>query len=109
VKLLELRDRNTFIPVMAIRLSPRDPKELWLLARAGYGGTQLAQEQYVFLINLVDGPYDPFNHGSARTLRDAHVHLQEHFDAVPAGSVLDVEFLHGETPAAKSSEQLLEP
>jgi hypothetical protein len=59
----------------------------------------------VLLINLVkDAPYDPFGHGPARTLGVVHRHLLEHFEDVPNGGVVDVEFLLGEAAAPKQSE-----
>lgn len=41
IKLLEIRDRGTFMPTMAIRLRSRDEAELFLLRRAGYGEEQI--------------------------------------------------------------------
>lgn len=34
VKTLEIRDRTTFIPALAIRLGPRDERDRWLCERA---------------------------------------------------------------------------
>ena len=36
IKLLEIRDRNTFIPALAVRLRASNADELYLLRRAGY-------------------------------------------------------------------------
>ena len=36
VKLLEIRDRATFIPAIAIQLGSRSEEERWLLSRSGH-------------------------------------------------------------------------
>lgn len=41
VKLLEIRDRNTFIATMAVRLFGRTAREVFLLRRAGYSREQV--------------------------------------------------------------------
>ena len=57
VKLIEIRDRATFIPAMTILLRNRDEAEFWLLRRAGYsaeaiGGRAGDVEPYVLLVKL---------------------------------------------------------
>lgn len=104
-KTIEIRDRGTFIPALAIRLDPSDDRDRWLLARAGFGREAEDQGRYVLLINLVkDAPYDPFGHGPARTLGVVHQHLIEHFEEVGNGAVVDVEYLLGERAEPKTSE-----
>lgn len=104
-KTVEIRDRGTFVPALAVRLDPSDERDRWLLGRAGFGATPDAQREYVLLINLeTDAPYDAYRHGPARTLGVAHQHLIEHFDAVENGAVVDVEFLLGERAEPKHSE-----
>lgn len=105
-KTIEIRDRGTFVPALLVRLDPADERDRYLLGRSGFGTTAGAQREYVLLINLVkDAPYDPYGHGSARTLGVAHQHVLEHFDAIPNGAVVDVEHLLGERTEPKRSEQ----
>ena len=105
VKSIEIRDRGTFVPALAIRLDPSDERDRFLLARAGFGTTPEAQRAYVLLINLVkDAPYDAHAHGQARTLTVAHLHLIDNFDRVDNGAVIDVEYLLCERDAPKVSE-----
>jgi hypothetical protein len=99
-KLIEVRDRATTMPVLAILLQPADMRERWLLERAGYG-----PDKYVLFIPLAEAAYDPFSLGSSRTTLNAHLHLRDHWESIPNGAVLDVEFILGETPAPKASEQ----
>lgn len=107
VKLLEIRDRGTAIPALAIRLDTVDDRERWILGRAGF---YQHPEAYVLLLLLNDAPYDPYGHATrARTIPIAHQHLIDHFDEVAPGAVVDVEFLLGESVAPKISEQLTVP
>jgi len=51
-KLLEIRDRATFIPVLAIQCLPGNEEERYLLSRAGYGVTCAEQERYILLAQI---------------------------------------------------------
>ncbi len=114
VKLIEIRDRATFIPAMAVRLYVNDPygedsQEYWLLKRAGYDNTQLyvtSDEFYVVLWRLGGGPaeYDAYAWGN-RTMATAHAFIIEHWRTIQSGQVIDVEFILGETKMAKTSER----
>ena len=111
VKLIEIRDRATFIPAMAIHLRNRTPREFYLLRRAGYSAEQIGcregdYEPYVVLVKL-DGcqaEYDPYAWGT-RTMTGAHAHLLANWDSVSSGDVVDVEFLTGERPTPRESEE----
>jgi hypothetical protein len=108
IKLIELRDRGTFIPMLAIKPVPRSEEERYLLARAGYGRSPDDQGEYVLLARLEGGPlrYDPYDwEPPVRTFREAHLWLQDHWDEIASGAVLDVEFIRGETTAPKISER----
>lgn len=104
-KLFELRDKGTFVPVIATRLEPTGEAERYLLARTGYGSNKDAQRQYVMLWKLEGGPatYDVYDWRS-RTLQVAHDHILKHFDELKAGQVIDVEYLLGESEQPKESE-----
>lgn len=114
IKLFELRDSATFIPVFAFRTSafghelgcdPTD-QERWLLRRSGFG----PDSDCIVLGRLecsgVDRncSYDPYSWQGARTFPVAHKYIAEHFDELPSGAVIDVQFILGETGAAKVSE-----
>lgn len=106
-KILEVRDRMTCIPVIAIRLGSADPQETKLAWRAGYGSTAPTQATYVLLAPLTGGrlQHDPYGYdGVTRTLPVAHRHLVSHWDEVPAGSVVDVRYVLGETDAPADSD-----
>lgn len=97
-KAIEIRDRHTLVPALAIQVSGADG---YLLRRAGF------QSPMIYLIKLAtqECRYDPWAWGD-RTLKTAHLHIDEFFDDLADGDVVDVEFILGETPAPKTSEQL---
>ena len=101
IKLIEIRDRATFIAAMAIRVSGEDG---WLMRRAGF------QSPMVYLVALATerACYDPYNWGN-RTMANAHHHISEHWDELKSGDVVDVEFIRGETTEKKVSEQISHP
>lgn len=106
-KTFEIRDRATFMPALAVKLSPDCPSDLYLLRRAGFGTEAMALGDYILLYFLAVGgaEYDPhaWPQGS-RTRRDAHLYIREHFETLASGSVIDVEFINGERTEPKTSE-----
>lgn len=112
LKLFEVRDRGTCIPVAALKLGARNDKELWLIDRAGYGQSLIQQQEYILLFRLdcVGNfiTYDPFAWKGSRTLHQAHLFLQEHFDELQSGEVIDVEYILRETTTPKTSDRIVE-
>lgn len=109
VKLLELRDSMTFIPVMAISLSARSEADVFLLRRAGFSlETALGSDGHrvVQLVSFNNNRScsDPYEWGG-RTYPVAHQYIVDHWDELTSGSVVDVEFILGETTAPKGSER----
>ena len=108
-KTFEIRDAATFIPVLAVKLEPGNEFDRYLLARAGFGVKAETQAEYVLLCALVgrsECNYDPHKwSGTARTYPVAHEYILEHFDHLPTGSVVDVEFILGLADAPKESER----
>jgi hypothetical protein len=84
VKLIEIPDRATFVPAMAMRVTGTGD---WLLRRAGYS----LDGAPIILMRLTDcdGHYDPY-HWASRTMQAAHVWLLEHFEEVATSDVVDV-------------------
>jgi len=106
IKFFEVRDKATFIPVMAIKLQyyidNLTENELFLLNTSGYEGT------YVLYT-----PLDGLNHGrihyapyewNDRTHRFAHEWIRDHWHKLMSGDVVDVEFILNETAAPKESQ-----
>jgi hypothetical protein len=102
VKMFEIRDRATFLPVIAIHLDFDNEVEQWLLSRIGFGTAM----KYVLLIKGDECEYDPYVWTSRRTLRTAHLFIRDNFEILETGSVIDVEFILNESPEPKISERL---
>lgn len=103
-KILELRDKATFIPVVAVKMMPDAANERYLLRRAGYS----TDGNPLVLLTRADGgksAYDPYDWGD-RTFHTAHLYIEEHWNELEDGDVVDVEFILGETKERKLSEEL---
>lgn len=105
-KVFEVRDRGTFIPVLATKLGSDDFQETWLLSKSGYGFSRDSQSCYVLLCQLQGNRcnYDPYSWDSA-TYSVAHAYIREHFDDMLPGAVVDVEYVRGERSAPRISER----
>ena len=98
-KLLEIRDRATAFPVLAIDISGADG---FLAQRAGFESRMI----YFVWLNRQEAKYDPWNWSSgARTVKEAHRWISEHWDEIENEDVIDVEFILGETTEKKVSER----
>jgi hypothetical protein len=110
-KLFEVRDAGTFIPVIATRLMAAVSDyndnvlqaEEYLIRRAGFS----SESDDVFLARLTDfkGCYDPSMWEDKRTMLNAHKYIKEHWEELRSGSVVDVEFILGESKEPKQSER----
>ena len=116
-KAFEIRDRGTFIPVVAIKMVPsyladtadEVEAERYLLRRAGYNFDQPSILLCRMEASGVDrnATYDAYAWGSsARTMTAAHLYIEQNFDELETGDVIDVEFILGETTQMKVSERL---
>lgn len=98
-KFLEIRDAATFIPALAVRISREDG---YLARRAGFGPPCV----YLIKLAIEQCACDPYSWGSgSRTMTVAHEYIQEHWDELRDGQVVDVEFILGLTKASKESEE----
>jgi len=105
--MFEIRDRATFMPVLAIKLNPANEKDRYLLGCAGFRSNP---NDYVILVRLdyMGAQYDPYSWNlRERTLPRAHQYIIDTFDLLESGAVVDVEFLLGETKEPKKSQQEL--
>lgn len=116
----EVRDRMTFLPVLAVQMlagsDPHAKENNFVRALRGYGARQYLlyhcgypnTPPYSVLLTKLNGTSgataDPYEWGD-RTMRVAHLHVVENFDALEDGAVIDVEFLLGETQTPKRSER----
>lgn len=104
VKLLEIRDRATFIPVFAMLMEPGSAEQGYLLRRAGYG----PESNLIMMGNLSGGNahYDPYERfDSPKTLKTAHQYIIDNWNHLADGDVIDIEFILGESTFKKTSER----
>jgi len=123
-KAIEIRDKGTFIPAIAIKMTPAFvpaaqleansrqrqayDHERYLLRRSGY----VFDEPCCVMLVRMDAngsprqaSYDPHGWGAGnRTYIVAHTYIVQNFEALENGQVVDVEFILGETQQAKESE-----
>lgn len=102
IKLFELRDRATFIPIFAFEASKYSgtEEENYLLGRAGYGGSCI-------VVGRLDcyGKFCYEPGWNDRTFDIAHRYLEQNWHSLESGAVVDVEFILGETTEKKKSER----
>lgn len=103
IKTVEIRDRATLIPALAIQFNGLDG---WLIRRAGYD----SNAKYLALIKLVDLKAELWPEGwGDRTMTTAHKYLKEQpLELLDDGVMVDVEFILGETTKRKESEWIKE-
>lgn len=109
-KTFEIRDSDTFIPVLATRLAPSNEGDRFLIARAGYPRQAEQQGLFVILLKLEgnDAEYDP-NCWNGRTIGTAHHFIKTNWFVLESGAVIDVEYILGERDQPKLSERLTAP
>jgi hypothetical protein len=96
IKTVEIRDRATLIPAFAIRMLPSDEYELFLFKDAGYRWV----DPSIMLI-AIESPwhsarsFDEWRNGG-RSFPVAHKWIEDHFDEIKNGDVIDVEYILGE-------------
>lgn len=101
IKFIEVRDRATTIPALAISISKADGRLAW---RAGFG-----EFRCIYFLNLAkaEAQYDPWSWNQerlGRTMHVAHLYVTENFEHLKSGQVVDVEYILNETDAPKEPE-----
>lgn len=104
--MIEIRDKATLIPAMVIRVNAMtnmpEPHN-WLIQHSGWG----TDNPGIYLFAMHGKGYchyDAYGWGD-RTFHNAHLYVQEHFDDIEDGQVVDVEFILGETEHPKVPTQ----
>ena len=110
IKYFELRDAMTFIPVVCIRVAPRELSgvEAYLAQRAGIAPTQ----EFVYMLELTNDRifWNPSRWGDDRDTRFiCHMHILHHWEELSSGDVIDAEYILGLQPFPRTPERLGEP
>ena len=108
-KLFEIRDKHTFIPVIATKLGHESEAQSYLLRVAGFFQPLNPSAIYILLARLSGrGEFYASPHDwSGRTMVTAHKHIIANWETLEDGDVIDVEFILGETKVKKVSEREL--
>lgn len=105
VKLFEVRDRGTFLPIFAISTEPSNEGQRYLLRRVGFNTGDSVT--IIARLNGENNSSADAYHWNDRTMRTAHLYIDKHFHELKDGDVIDVEFILGETETPKISERHL--
>lgn len=105
VKVLEVRDAGTFLPVICVRPVAENEGQRYLLRRDGYRAT--GGEECIIMVDAQcrrGAQYDPYN-WKDRTHQVAHDFIQKNWARLHDGDVIDVEYILGESEGPKRSER----
>lgn len=112
-KVLEIRDRGTFIPMLCVDINPDevlfgrfDEGQRYLMRRVGYPCDGRPNVVITPLAANGDPAWNDPHAWGARTFPVAHDYIIDHWPELKDGDVVDVEFILGETKAPKKSERL---
>jgi hypothetical protein len=108
VKLFEVRDRATFIPVVAVQVTATEGSEDYLLMSSGFSDSSAYPSALVGMALLAGGQgvmYFFHSEWGDRTLSTAHQYIADNFDNLKSGQVIDVEFILGEVDRPKKSQR----
>lgn len=104
-KVFEVRDRGTFIPVLAVETVDWNDflsQQAWLMRRAAY-------THHILLTHLTSRKteYDP-DVWDNRTMKTAHQYIIENWGSLKGGEVIDVRFILKEVDKPCESERTID-
>lgn len=110
-KLFEVRDAGTFIPCIGMRMKAINlpiarltdiEQEAYLLSRCGYH----PNDGLILFSRLIGGEFchDIYDQPDG-TMRVAHNYVQDEWDNLQSGQVIDVEYIMKKTTTPKVSER----
>lgn len=106
IKVLEVRDRRTFIPVICIKPIADNEGQRYLLRCDGYAADASETRVIVIKNQCYAVSYDPYKWSeNPRTMRAAHMCIEANWERLRDGDVVDVEHYLGETKTKKVSER----
>lgn len=105
IKLFEILDRATCMPVMVVKLQDTSAARYPLLSRAGFNPFG---EPVCYMFVTLAHPkanWDAYGWPAGdRTCSSAHKYIEQHFDELPDGAVVDVQYILGETQTPRPSD-----
>jgi len=108
VKGIEILDTATCIPVLAMRVNPSTitPREAQMFRRGGFGQMPRNADIYTWMMTLSGSliNYDSHNWRNQRTLGGAHRYIEQHWDELNSGDIIDMEYVLGESSAPRGTD-----
>ena len=106
IKLFEVRDRGTFLPVFALSTEPSNEEQRYLLRRCGFASPEAGYLPIIIarLHGEGNSSADAYHWGD-RTMQTAHLYIDKHFHDLKDGDVIDVEYILGQSAQPKTSER----
>lgn len=101
-KYFEVRDRATFIPVLAYELIADNVDESYLLGAVGFYGRTYC---IVTKLNNLESNYNAYNWSSS-TMEIAYSYIEQNFKDLTSGDVIDVEYILGKSPTKKEKQRI---
>ena len=101
-KLFEIRDEGTFMPAMATQTRSSELKETYLLRSSGFSNS--CPLIIVHFLELNEAHCSSYHWGD-RTRFTAHQYIQENWEKLTSGDVIDVEYILDETTEPKMSQR----
>ncbi len=105
VKILEIRDRMTFIPVLCIWLFADNSEQQYYLRRLGHPPQGIPANVSMTKLNMGEKCCNDPYMWVDRTMSAAHLHISQNWEALKDGDVVDVQHILGETSEVKRSER----
>lgn len=103
IKLLEIRDRMTFIIVLCVNMNPDNAHQQKTLRTYGYPCDGSPNIMITHASGGQKADNDPYSWGG-RTYPVAHDYIIKNWDKLREGDVIDVEYILKETETIKISE-----
>lgn len=106
-KVIEIRDKMTYIPVLAIRPDAMENGDInpYVQAALSWAGYGFAANNSVIVVNLhtTEAHNNPYLWENSRTMNLAHEYIEEHYDDLKDFDIVDVEYIQGEQKTPKGS------
>lgn len=100
-KYFEVKDRGTFIPVLAYKLIADNVDESYFLEMAAFYGKTYC---IVTKLNNLESNYNAYNWSSS-TMEIAHSYIEQNFKDLVSGDVIDVEYILGKRSTKKEKQR----
>lgn len=94
IKMVEIRDTCTIIPVFAIRIFPQTEEEKFIVKNYHYGNYESSFPRVILASVYSPWVYvNNYSENRGRTMAIAHKYIEENFDEISSCEVIDVEFI----------------